>query len=122
MIAQAQRSRRCLFGSMVAFGMVGLLGYLPYTRAEGPVQECYTTTQNICSTTCMSTGGWWQCDNIVPDGYNPGTCGTGNRYCYEGMSPCSSVLGCGGQNPPNYASCTNGGAATYCVAMDLPIP
>lgn len=119
--AQVVRCRLTLGFAFLFMGSAGLVPLAQHVRAQS--QDCYTTQNNICSTTCFSTGNWWQCLPLVPDGYDTGICDAGNIYCRQGggNNNCTSIVGCQGQNPPGYASCANGGSSTYCIASTMPI-
>lgn len=87
-------------------------------RAEANPGLCYVATGNTCATTCVSTGNWWQCLPIEPDGYAQGMCGSGSLWCALSFSPCDTVTGCGSA-PPDYASCNDPGVYS-CITQNHP--
>jgi putative hemolysin len=114
------RRRLMLILALLFLCSAGLVPYASHVRAQS--QDCYTTQNNICSTTCFSTGNWWQCLPLVPTGYTTGICNAGNVYCYQGggNNNCTEKAGCQGQSPPDWGSCANGGSSTYCYMSILP--
>ena len=107
-----RRSRSWVFLALGLF-LVTLASSLSW--ADSRTLQCFTTTENTCPTNCFSTGNWWQCLPIFPNGYQFGVCDVGNNPCTQAEPLCNQVWGCPNGEGPPWGSCGGDGTVKLCV-------